>query len=194
MLASAILLTPDSALAGAVQAAVERRVQDLSRGQILQQSLANRSGIVLTPDIESACALANEYAAEHTCLATADPQSLAPLIPNAGGLFLGEYSFEVLGDYIAGPSHVMPTNGTARFASPLNVMDFVKITSMVALDEQTGRELSRLAARIARAEELTAHAAAAELRAGDPLSHPLPFSPLKGKEGSSASGQGSRGK
>jgi histidinol dehydrogenase len=87
------------------------------------------------------------------------------LIPNAGGLFLGEHSFEVLGDYIAGPSHVMPTNGTARFASPLNVMDFVKITSMVALDAETGRELSRLAAEIANAEHLTAHAAAAGLRA-----------------------------
>jgi histidinol dehydrogenase len=109
--------------------------------------------------------LASEYAAEHTCLAVANPEELATRIPNAGGLFMGEHSFEVLGDYVAGPSHVMPTGGTARFASPLNVMDFVKITSIIALDEATGGKLSRLAATIARAEQLTGHATAAEFRA-----------------------------
>jgi histidinol dehydrogenase len=164
VLACAILFTPDAALAQAVQAAVAAQLEQRGRRDILQQSLSNRSGIVLTPDIETACALANDYAAEHTCLAVADPQALAALIPNAGGLFLGEYSFEVLGDYIAGPSHVMPTNGTARFASPLNVLDFVKITSIIALDESAGRELSWLAAQIARLESLDAHAAAAEMR------------------------------
>ena len=120
---------------------------------------------MLTPDIETACFLANDYAAEHTCLAAADPQKLTTLIRNAGGLFLGEHSFEVLGDYVAGPSHVMPTGGTAHFASPLNVMDFVKISSIIALDETTGQELSRVASIIARAEGLTAHAAAADFRA-----------------------------
>jgi histidinol dehydrogenase len=164
VLASAILLTPSRTLAEAVQVEAARQMENLTRTEILNQSLANRSGIVLTPDIQTACTLASAYAAEHTCLAVADPAALAPLIPNAGGLFLGEHSFEVLGDYIAGPSHVMPTNGTARFASPLNVMDFVKITSIVALDAETGRELSRLAAQIASAEQLTAHAAAAEMR------------------------------
>jgi histidinol dehydrogenase len=109
--------------------------------------------------------LANEYAAEHTCLAVAEPQKMAALIHNAGGLFLGEHSFEVLGDYVAGPSHIMPTGGTAHFASPLNVMDFVKITSMIALDEATGQELSQVASTIARVEGLTAHAAAADFRA-----------------------------
>jgi len=165
VLASAILLTPDFALAQAVQAEVTRQAALLSRADVLAQSLMQRSGIVLTPDLESACRVANDYAAEHTCLAVADPAALAPLIANAGGLFLGEYSFEVLGDYIAGPSHVMPTSGTARFASPLNVLDFVKITSIVALDDCTGQELSQLAAQIARVEQLTAHAAAADFRA-----------------------------
>ena len=166
VLASAILLTPEPELARAVQAAAARQVEDLSRAEIMSVSLAHRSGIVVTPDLETACALANEYAAEHTCLAVEDPQRLAALIPNAGGLFLGEHSFEVLGDYVAGPSHVMPTNGTARFASPLNVYDFIKITSIVALDDESGQALSRTAARIARAEQLTAHAAAADYRSG----------------------------
>lgn len=165
-LATAILFTSDRSLAEAVQVAVHHRLEELPRAEIINQALEHRSGIVLAPDMPAACALANEFAAEHTCLAVADPQTMAPLIHNAGGLFLGEYSFEVLGDYIAGPSHVMPTGGTARFASPLNVMDFVKITSIVALDEPTGRKLSPLAARLARAESLEAHAAAADLRAG----------------------------
>jgi len=164
VLASAILLTPSPELAAAVQAAVARQVEELSRAEIMAVSLAHRSGIVLTPDIETACELASEYAAEHTCLAVADPEALVDRIPHAGGLFIGEHSFEVLGDYIAGPSHIMPTNGTARFASPLNVYDFIKITSLVALDEDTGRRLSASAARIARAEALTAHAAAADFR------------------------------
>ncbi len=164
-LASAILITPDRSLAVAVQMETLRQAENLSRSEIIVQSLSNRSGIVITPDIETACALANEYAAEHTCLAVADPQKLATLIQNTGGLFLGEHSFEVLGDYVAGPSHVMPTGGTAHFASPLNVMDFVKITSMIALDEVTGQELSQVASRIAHIEGLTAHAAAADFRA-----------------------------
>ncbi|MFC1878808.1 histidinol dehydrogenase [Chloroflexota bacterium] len=164
ILASAILLTPDRDLAEAVQIEVIRQMENLPRVDIIAQSLQNQGGIVITPDLESAAALADEYAAEHLCLAVADPLQLAKKINNAGGLFLGEHSFEVLGDYVAGPSHIMPTNGTARFASPLNVMDFVKITSMIALDKQTGQELSALASRVAQAETLDAHAAAAKLR------------------------------
>jgi histidinol dehydrogenase len=164
-LAAAILITPDRSLAKAVQTEIAHQMENLSRSEIIAQSLSERSGIVLTPDIETACLLASDFAAEHTCLAVADPQKLAALIPNAGGLFLGEHSFEVLGDYVAGPSHVMPTGGTAHFASPLNVMDFIKISSIIALDETTGQELSRVASTIARAEGLTAHAAAADFRA-----------------------------
>ena len=164
VLASAILLTPERSLAEAVQAATAKQIENLSRAEIIAVSLAHRSGIVVTPDLQTACALANEYAAEHTCLAVENPQAMASLIPNAGGLFLGEHSFEVLGDYVAGPSHIMPTNGTARFASPLNVFDFIKITSIIALDDESGQKLSLPAALIARAEQLTAHAAAADFR------------------------------
>jgi histidinol dehydrogenase len=170
VLASAILLTPERKLAEAVQAAVARQVESLSRAEIIAVALAHRSGIVVTPDLPTACTLANEYAAEHTCLAVENPQAMAAMIPNAGGLFLGEHSFEVLGDYVAGPSHVMPTNGTARYASPLNVLDFIKITSIIALDEESGRLLSLPAARIANAEQLTAHAAAAGFRSTADLS------------------------
>jgi histidinol dehydrogenase len=165
-LASAILLTPDRDLAEAVQIEVARQVEMLSRAEIISQSLVSQGGIVIVPDLEYAANLANEYAAEHLCLSVAQPEILAEKINNAGGFFLGERSCEVLGDYVAGPSHVMPTSGTARFASPLNVLDFVKISSMVALDAQTGQSLSALAAEIAAAESLTAHEAAARLREG----------------------------
>lgn len=163
-LASAILLTPDRGLAEAVQAAVAQQLEDLSRAEIITVSLAHRGGIVLTPDLDTAAALANHYAAEHLCLCVAEVDDLASKIRNAGGIFMGERSFEVLGDYVAGPSHVMPTGGTARFASPLNVWDFVKITSLIALDEETSTALSAMAAQIAQVETLTAHAAAAKKR------------------------------
>jgi histidinol dehydrogenase len=166
VLASAILFTPHRPLAEAVQSQVAHQMEELSRAAILAQSLANSSGIVLTDDLKSAARLASEYAPEHLCLSVAQPEPLLPLIRHAGGIFIGEHSCEVLGDYIAGPSHVMPTSGTARFASPLNVMDFVKITSIIALDAAASRALSPLAAAIARAETLTAHAAAADFRSG----------------------------
>ncbi len=166
VLASAILLTPEPTLAEAVQIEVGKQIERLSRAEVIIQSLDFRSGIVLTPDLQTAARLASEYAPEHLCLSLAEPERLIDKIHNAGGIFLGEGSFEVLGDYIAGPSHVMPTGGTARFASPLNVMDFVKITSLVALDEKTSHTISPYAARIAHIEGLTAHAAAAEYRYG----------------------------
>jgi histidinol dehydrogenase len=164
VLASAILLTPFSILARQVQAAVARQLENLSRAEVIIQSLTRSSGIVITPDLEAAAELANQYAPEHLCLSVSDPWSLAEKIKHAGGLFLGERSFEVLGDYVAGPSHVMPTGGTAHFASPLNVMDFVKITSLIALDDKTSMALSSKAAALARLEQLTAHAAAAQKR------------------------------
>ena len=164
LLASAILLTPSQPLALAVQQEVDRQVMDLERSKIILQSLADRGGAVITPDLETAASVADTYAAEHLCLAVADPAGLAEQINNAGGFFLGDYSFEVLGDYVAGPSHIMPTGGTARFSSPLNVLDFVKISSVVALDPDTGVALSSAAAKIARLESLTAHAASAEFR------------------------------
>jgi histidinol dehydrogenase len=163
-LASAILLTPDRPFAEAVQIEVGRQTETLSRADIIAQSLAGRGGIVLVPDLDTAADVANTYAPEHLCLAVKNPQTLAGKLRHTGGLFIGERSFEVLGDYVAGPSHVMPTGGTARFASPLSVMDFVKIVSLFSLDDETSRALSPPAAEIARAEGLTAHANAAEQR------------------------------
>lgn len=166
VMASAILVTPDKPLAEAVQTAVRKQIESLSRAEIIAQSLVNRGGAVLTPDLETAAEVADEYAAEHLCLAVENPLEYSRTIRNAGGFFLGEFSFEVLGDYAAGPSHVMPTGGTARFASPLNVLDFVKISSLIGLDRDTAQRLSPAAARLAREEKLTAHAASADIRRG----------------------------
>ena len=164
VLASAILVTPSRDLADAVAAEVARRVPALSRASIIEQSLINRSGAVIVADMAEAFAVANEYAAEHLCLLIDNPWDWIGAVRNAGGIFVGESSFEVLGDYVAGPSHVMPTGGTARFASPLNVLDFVKITSLIGLEASAAAELSQFAAVLAQAEALTAHAAAAEAR------------------------------
>ncbi|MEE9618442.1 MAG: histidinol dehydrogenase, partial [Anaerolineae bacterium] len=135
-----------------------------TRVDIIAASLDGQGGIVLTPDLETAVRLADEFAPEHLCLSVREPERWAERVHNAGGLFLGEHSFEVLGDYVAGPSHVMPTGGTSKWASPVNVLDFVKITSIVALDADTAARLSPVAARLARAESLCAHAAAATIR------------------------------
>ncbi len=164
VLATAILLTPSRALAKAVQAEVERQIASLSRSEVLTTSLAGQGGIVLTPDLATAARVADAFAAEHLCLSVRDPQALMAQIRNAGGFFLGEHSCEVLGDYVAGPSHIMPTGGTARFAAPVNVLDFVKLSSIIALDDATAQRIAPVAARIARAESLTAHAAAADDR------------------------------
>jgi len=164
VLASAILLTPSETLARAVQAEVAQQIESLSRAEIITQTFEKNSGIVLTRDLAEAAALADDYAPEHLCLAVRDPWAWVPRIRHAGGLFLGEHSFEVLGDYVAGPSHVMPTGGSARFASPLTVLDFVRWTNLVALDSATTASIAPSAACLARAELLTAHANAAEKR------------------------------
>jgi len=162
--ASAILLTTDAGLAQQVQLGVAAQMEVLSRKAIIQASVENAGGIVVTKSLEQAAELANMYAAEHLCLAVEDPQALMDTINNAGGFFLGDHSFEVLGDYVAGPSHIMPTSGTARFASPLNAFTFVKISSVIALDPESARSLSGLAAELADLEGLTAHAASARIR------------------------------
>ena len=164
VLASAILLTPSRQLAEAVQVEVGRQMESLPRAEILAQSLPGQSGIVVTKDLAEAAELSNAYAPEHLCLAVAEPWALSESIANAGGIFMGEHSFEVLGDYVAGPSHVMPTGGSARFASPLNVWDFVHIISLIALDRGTTAEIAPMAARIARTESLEAHARSADYR------------------------------
>ncbi len=164
VLACAILLTPSSTLAEQVQAAVMAHLEELSRSEIIAGSLGRGSGIVVTASLEEAFDLANTYAPEHLCLLVDDPWSHLSQVRNAGGVFLGERSFEVLGDYVAGPSHVMPTGGTARFASPINVFDFLKIVSVIGLNEQALQAVGPAAATLAHAEALTAHAAAVNRR------------------------------
>ena len=164
LLASAILLTPSQTLIQKVQAEVAAQIEQRSRADIIVASLENRGGAVLTRDLAEAVDLANEYAPEHLALSVTEPWRWAEKVNNAGGVFMGEHSFEVLGDYLAGPSHVMPTGGSARFASPLNVWDFVKIVSLVALDDKTAQAVGPIAATLAQSEELDAHANAALLR------------------------------
>lgn len=164
VLASAILLTPSRPLAEAVQVEVARQMESLSRSEIIAVSIQDKGGIVLTRDLAEAIDLANHYAPEHLCLSVADPWSWVDKVSSAGGVFLGEHSFEVLGDYVAGPSHVMPTGGSARFGSPLNVWDFVKVISLIGLDAQTARQIAPAAAIIATAEGLDGHAQAARRR------------------------------
>jgi histidinol dehydrogenase len=166
VLASAILLTPSRALAQQVQAAVGAQMEELGRSELIAGSLARGSGIVITTDLHEAFALANDFAPEHLCLLVREPWTWLGHVRHAGGVFLGERSFEVLGDYVAGPSHVMPTGGTARFASPVNVLDFVKIVSVIGLNETALAGIGPAAATLARTEGLTAHAAAVERRLG----------------------------
>jgi histidinol dehydrogenase len=166
VLATPILITTSRSLAEAVAAQLAAQLASLTRAEIAAVSLADRGGIVLSADLSEAVELANLYAPEHLCLLVADPWSWVGHVRHAGGIFVGEYSFEVLGDYVAGPSHVMPTEGSARYASPLSVVDFVKRISLVGLNVPAGVRLSRPAAILARSEGLTAHAAAAEMRLG----------------------------
>jgi histidinol dehydrogenase len=167
VLAAAILMTPSKELITQVQQAVARQIEQLSRAEIIAASLENRSGAVLTRDLDEAIQLSNGYAPEHLCLSVNDPWRWLEKVKAAGGIFMGEHSFEVLGDYVAGPSHVMPTGGSARFASPLNVMDFVHLVSLIGLDPATTHRIAPTAAVLATAEGLDAHANAARLRLVD---------------------------
>lgn len=164
VLARAILLTPSQTTAAAVQAAVMAQLEELGRSEIIAGALAQGSGIVVTESLEQAFDLSNQFAPEHLCLLINEPWSYLGRVRNAGGVFLGERSFEVLGDYVAGPSHVMPTGGTARFAGPVNVLDFVKLVSVIGLNARALATIGPAAARMAHAEGLTAHAAAVTRR------------------------------
>lgn len=164
ILAAAILLTPSHTLATQVQAAVMAQLEELGRSEIIAGSLSRGSGIVVTESLGQAFKLANDYAPEHLCLLVREPWQFVGEVQNAGGIFLGERSFEVLGDYVAGPSHVMPTGGTARFASPINVNDFVKLVSIIGLNERALQAIGPAAERLAESEGLTAHAAAVRRR------------------------------
>lgn len=163
-LAAAILLTPSSALVERVQEHLAQMLPQQPRAEIIRASFRHRGGAVLTQDLDQALELANEYAPEHLALAVEDPWAWLPKVRHAGCVFLGEHSFEVLGDYLAGPNHVLPTGGTARFTSGLTVLDFVRWMGVVALDPASARTLAPYAARLAQAEGLEAHAHAARLR------------------------------
>jgi histidinol dehydrogenase len=162
--AQAILLSPDAALLDAVAASVARQLPTLPRADIVGKSLANRGALIQVRDLEEACAIANRIAPEHLELAVADPDALVARIRNAGAIFLGHYSSEALGDYCAGPNHVLPTARTARFSSPLGVYDFQKRTSVIAVSRAGAQTLGSVASTLARGEGLAAHAQSAEYR------------------------------
>ncbi|NDJ53511.1 MAG: histidinol dehydrogenase [Chloroflexi bacterium] len=164
VLASAILVTPSQELASAVAWEVGQQIEERGRAGIIEESLRHRGGAIIVPDLETAFEVANRYAAEHLQLSVEDPYAWMGSVQNAGCLFLGETSFEVLGDYVAGPSHSLPTSGTARFASGLNVLDFLKITGVVGLNAEAAAALGVNAATLADAESLDAHANAARIR------------------------------
>ena len=163
-LAQSILLCPDSAYIDAVQAAIDRLLPAMPRREIIARSLNDRGALILTRTMEEACEISNRIAPEHLEVSSRDPHRWEPLLRHAGAIFLGAYTSESLGDYCAGPNHVLPTSGTARFSSPLGVYDFQKRSSLIEVSEAGAQQLGRIAAELAYGEGLQAHARAAELR------------------------------
>ena len=135
-LAQAVLLTPDAAFADAVEASMDKQIETMPRREIIRKSLANRGAIIVTRDLAEACSIADTIAPEHLEMSTDEPEKWAEHIHHAGAIFLGRFSSEALGDYCAGPNHVLPTSRTARFSSPLGVYDFQKRTSMIHVSEE----------------------------------------------------------
>ncbi|NDV13579.1 histidinol dehydrogenase [Crenobacter caeni] len=163
-IAQAILLCPDAAYLDAVAASIERLLPDMPRRDIIAASLENRGALVQVTDLDEACRIANYIAPEHLELSVADPDAWLPALKHAGAIFMGRFTSESLGDYCAGPNHVLPTSRTARFASPLGVYDFQKRTSLIRVSREGADKLGRIASVLAHGEGLTAHARAAELR------------------------------
>jgi len=163
-LATAILITDSEAVVKKVEAELDRQLENITRGDMARSALERQGKVVLVNSLEEAVELANIIAPEHLCLMVSDPWAWAGQIRNAGGLFLGEYSPEVMGDYIAGPSHVMPTGGTARFSSALSVHQFLRTMPVVGLSAETFRNLGPAAVEIANAEGLTGHSSAIQVR------------------------------
>ena len=162
--AQAILLSPDAALLDQVEASIARQLPAQPRAAIVARSLTQRGALIRVRDLDEACTIANRVAPEHLELAVAEPEPLLPKIRNAGAIFLGHYSSEALGDYCAGPNHVLPTARSARFSSPLGVYDFQKRSSVIAVSRAGAQSLGRIASTLARGEGLTAHAQSAEYR------------------------------
>ena len=163
-LAQSILLCPDENYIKAVQASIDRLLETMPRHAIILTSLTNRGALIKVRDMQEACDIANTIAAEHLEISAENPQHWADKIRHAGAMFLGRYSSEALGDYCAGPNHVLPTSRTARFSSPLGVYDFQKRSSIIHVSEQGAKNLGVVAAELAYGEGLQAHARSAELR------------------------------
>jgi histidinol dehydrogenase len=162
--AQAILLCPDAEYLDAVAASIDRLLPEMERAEIIRASLSARGALIKTRDLQEALAVSNQLAPEHLELSVADPEALLPGVEHAGAIFMGPYTSETLGDYCAGPNHVLPTSRTARFSSPLGVYDFQKRSSIIMCSEKGVEELGEIASVLARGESLTAHARSAELR------------------------------
>ncbi len=162
--AQALLLSPDRKHLDEVEASIGRLLGGMPRKAVIAASLKARGALILTGDLDEACALASRIAPEHLELSVADPQAWLPKLGSAGAIFLGRWSSEAIGDYCAGPNHVLPTSGTARFSSPLGVYDFLKRTSVIEISPKGAEELGRVAASLAEGEGLSAHARSAEMR------------------------------
>jgi len=167
-MAQALLVTPDAGLIDRVAASAQRLIADMPRAEIIKASFARRGALIRTRDLAEACAVANRVAPEHLELAVADPDALLPHIRHAGAIFVGHYASESIGDYCAGPNHVLPTGRTARFSSPLSVHDFEKRSSILRISKAAARTLGPVAATLAHGEGLTAHAMSAEARLDKP--------------------------
>ena len=166
-LAQSILLCPDADYIAAVQREIDRLLPTMPRAAIIAKSLNDRGAMILTRSMEEACELSNRIAPEHLEVSSRDPHKWEPLLRHAGAIFLGAYTSESLGDYCAGPNHVLPTSGTARFSSPLGVYDFQKRSSLIEVSQTGAQTLGPIAAELAYGEGLQAHARAAELRLND---------------------------
>jgi histidinol dehydrogenase len=165
--AQAILLSPDEGFLRAVSSSIERLLPEMERAEIIRSSLAARGAMIKTRDLSEAIELSNSVAPEHLELSVEDPEPLLGAIRHAGAIFLGRYSAEAFGDYCAGPNHVLPTSGTARFSSPLGVYDFQKRSSVIMCSADGVIELAPVVATLARGESLPAHALSAEYRLAD---------------------------
>ena len=163
-LAQSILITNDESFLSRVQERVAALLPEMPRKSVIKKSLEDRGALILVKDLDDACKIANSIAPEHLELSVEEHGLLLDQIDNAGAIFMGRYTSEALGDYCAGPNHVLPTSGTARFSSPLGVYDFQKRTSLIEVSESGARDLGRIAAKLARAEGLEAHALSAEKR------------------------------
>jgi histidinol dehydrogenase len=163
-LAQSILLCPDAGYLDRVQAEIDRLLPEMPRAEIIAKSLNGRGALIHTRSMQESCAISNRIAPEHLEVASRDPHRWEPLLKHAGAIFLGAFTSESLGDYCAGPNHVLPTSGTARFSSPLGVYDFQKRSSLIEVSEAGAQTLGRIAAELAYGEGLQGHARAAEMR------------------------------